>query len=68
MCSSYRTMSSGAASGGLTSELHPAGASAGSARSTIWLRCEFVDSESEYGSVTRFVSTCIVAGCQTSTS
>jgi hypothetical protein len=61
-------MSSGAASGGLPSVLQAGGARAGFARSTIWLRPELRDSETEYGSVTRFVSTRIVDGCQTSTS
>jgi hypothetical protein len=50
-------MSSGARSGGLVTAFQPAGARAGSDRSTMTLREEFVVRATEYGSVTRFVST-----------
>ena len=55
-------MSSGRARSGLATESQPAGASAGSDRSTIWVRVEFIDSDTEYGSVTRLVSTAPVDG------
>ena len=55
-------MSSGAASGGLTSPSQPDGFSAGSPRSTTWLRALFIARLSEYGSVTMLVSIAPVDG------
>jgi hypothetical protein len=45
----------------------PPGASAGSARSTIRLSFESVESPMEYGSVTVAVTTFRAAGCQAAT-
>ena len=50
-------MSSGASSAGFENSSHPSGMSAGSARSTIWLRRLFIESPREYGSVAMFFST-----------
>ena len=61
-------MSSNVSNAGLATVSQPAGASAGSLRSTMWLRVEFIASDSEYGSVTMLFSTWPVECTYTSTS
>ena len=52
---------------GLRRFAQPAGASAGSVRSTSWLCVESGASATEYGSVTEAVTIFCTAGCQAST-
>ena len=62
------TMSSGASSGGNSPSPQPSGFRSASSRLTIWLRPLLVERLTEYGSVTRFVSTAPVLGAKTVTS
>jgi hypothetical protein len=64
-CSSYSTMSSGAARCGLPSLFHPRGCKAGLSSETNWLRVLLRASETEYGSVTTLVSTRLVERTKT---
>ena len=55
-------MSSKACSGGFRSRFQPGGASAGSSKETSWLRVLLTERLTEYGSVTRLVTTPRAAG------